>query len=670
MILEPGHYPGLPPTEAMARCGAPSRPGVPLEYRLLAFIAEQQAEYAFGIYFYNRSDRCPPQYNRMTKPVKSSLPQHQMRNFCIIAHIDHGKSTLADRLIEYCGGLSVREMNAQVLDTMELERERGITIKAQSVSLQYTNAEGDWLLNLIDTPGHVDFSYEVSRSLAACEGAILLVDATQGVEAQSIATCMVAVEHGVQVLPVLNKMDLAAAEPDRVREEITELLGIDAMNALCISAKKGTGVKPLLQQIIHSFPPPAGTAAAALQALIIDSWFDAYSGVVSLLRIMRGTVTVGDRIRILSTGEEYTVLRIGVFTPKSKTRQCLQCGEVGFLVAGIKRIDGAPVGDTLTLAGHGNVPALPGFRTVQPRVYAGLFPSEATRFEALREALGKLRLNDAALQYEAESSRALGFGFRCGFLGNLHIDIVRERLEREYDLDLLITPPTVVYEWIDAAGDRHRIDNPALLPEADRITGLREPIGRVEIFVPQAYVGDVMTLCRGKRGVQQDMRYMGRQVQLIYEMPMSEVILDFFDRVKSISKGFASFDYSFLRHQAADLVRVDLLLNGAVVDAVSFICHRGDAAARGRALAQSMKATIPRHMFEVAIQAAIGTRVIARETVSAMRKNVTAKCYGGDVSRKRKLLEKQKAGKKRMKQFGNVQLPQEALLSALKTGHR
>ncbi|MGV0005126.1 MAG: translation elongation factor 4 [Candidatus Porifericomitaceae bacterium WSBS_2022_MAG_OTU9] len=597
----------------------------------------------------------------------TDTPQSNIRNFSIIAHIDHGKSTLADRLIESCSPPNRHKMGSQVLDTMELERERGITIKAQSASLSYKAAGTIWQLNLIDTPGHVDFSYEVSRSLAACEGAVLVVDASQGVEAQSIATCMIALENNVVVLPVLNKMDLDSVEPDKVREQITELLGLDASKALGISAKTGLGVGQLLQDIVSIFPPPSGSGSSALQALIIDSWFDPYHGVVSLVRIMNGTVAVGDKIRVLSKNKDYQVLQLGIFTPASKPCKKLRCGEVGFLIMGVKQVDAVPVGDTITVASEIAAPALAGFCTVQPRVFAGIFPSDSGEFEGLREALAKISLNDAALQYEAESSQALGFGFRCGFLGTLHIDIIRERLEREYKLDLLVTPPTVIYEWRDTSGVLQKIDNPGMLPSPDKISELREPIVSVDIYVPQQYVGAVMELCLGKRGSQRDMRYIGKQVQLTFEMPLSEVVLDFFDKLKSISSGYASFDYEFLRYQAANLVRVDLVLNGAIVDSMSFICHRGEAAARGRSMVRSIKNSLSRHMFEIAIQAVIGAKVIARESVSALRKNVTAKCYGGDVSRKRKLLEKQKEGKKRMKQFGSVQLPQEALLSALKT---
>ena len=591
-----------------------------------------------------------------------------MRNFSIIAHIDHGKSTLADRLIELCGGLQKHELTSQVLDTMELEKERGITIKAQTVTLKYSYAGETWQLNIIDTPGHVDFSYEVSRSLAACEGALLLVDASQGVEAQSIATCMVAMENDVTVLPVLNKIDLASAEPEAAREQITKLIGIDASDALGISAKTGAGVEQLLRLIVSRLPAPGGVPDQALQALIIDSWFDPYHGVVSMVRVVNGTVTVGDQILVLSNGQRHQVLRLGVFTPKSELRKKLYCGEAGFIIMGVKRVDALPVGDTLTVANNAPAIALPGFQRIKPRVFAGIFPSESVKFDDLREAMEKIILNDSALQYEVESSQALGFGLRCGFLGTLHIDIIRERLEREYNLDLLITAPTVVYEWLDRSGEAHHIDNPGLMPPQEEIVELREPVVRVDVYAPQSYVGAVMELCLSKRAQHKDMQYAGNYVHLTFVMPLSEVVLDLFDRLKSASSGYASFDYEFLNYQASDLVRVDLMLNGAMVDAVSFICHRAEASSRGRAMVKAIKKSLRRHMFEIAIQAAIGSKVVARETVSALRKNVTAKCYGGDVSRKRKLLEKQKQGKKRMKQFGNVQLSQEALLSAIKSG--
>ena len=606
----------------------------------------------------------------MTKIPSSAAPvaQDRMRNFSIIAHIDHGKSTLADRFIELCGGLQKHELTSQVLDTMELEKERGITIKAQTATLRYGHAGETWQLNMIDTPGHVDFSYEVSRSLAACEGALLLVDASQGVEAQSIASCMVAMENDVTVLPVLNKMDLASAEPEAVREQITKLIGIDASDAPGISAKTGDGVGQLLRLIVSSLPAPDGVAAQPLQALIIDSWFDPYHGVVSLVRVVNGAVAVGDEILVLSNGQRHQVLRLGVFTPKSEPRQKLDCGEVGFIIMGVKRVDALPVGDTLAIASEAPASALPGFQRIKPRVFAGIFPSESVKFDDLREAMEKITLNDSALQYEVESSQALGFGLRCGFLGTLHIDIIRERLEREYNLDLLITAPTVVYEWLDRSGEAHHIDNPGLMPPQEEIVELREPVVRVDVYAPQSYVGAVMELCLGKRAQHKDMQYAGNYVHLTFVMPLSEVVLDLFDRLKSASSGYASFDYEFLNYQAADLVRVDLMLNGAMVDAVSFICHRDEAASRGRAMVKAIKKSLKRHMFEIAVQAAIGSKIIARETVSALRKNVTAKCYGGDVSRKRKLLEKQKQGKKRMKQFGNVQLSQEALLSAIKSG--
>jgi GTP-binding protein LepA len=594
-----------------------------------------------------------------------------IRNFSIIAHIDHGKSTLADRFIQICGGLADREMAEQVLDSMDLERERGITIKAQSVSLQYKARDGSvYELNFIDTPGHVDFSYEVSRSLAACEGALLVVDAAQGVEAQSVANCYTAIEQGLEVLPVLNKIDLPSAEPERVINEIEEIIGIEANHAVRVSAKTGLGVEDLLEQLVQRIPPPEGDADAPLQALIIDSWFDSYVGVISLVRVMQGTLSRRQKIQVMSTGRNYQAETVGVFTPKRVSRDALHAGDVGFVIAGIKEIDGAPVGDTLTGADRPAERPLPGFQRVQPRVFAGLFPVSSDDYEDLREALQKLRLNDAALHFEPETSQALGFGFRCGFLGMLHMEIVQERLEREYDLDLITTAPTVVYEVVTTKHEVVEIDNPADLPPVNQIAEIREPIILANILVPQEYLGNVIGLCVEKRGVQRRMQYLGNQVQLSYELPLSEVVLDFFDRLKSVSRGYASFDYSFERFQAAPLVKLDVLINGERVDALALIVHREFAQSRGRALAERMRELIPRQMFDVAIQAAIGNQVIARTTVKALRKNVTAKCYGGDVTRKRKLLEKQKAGKKRMKQFGKVEIPQEAFFAALQVGKK
>lgn len=590
-----------------------------------------------------------------------------IRNFSIIAHIDHGKSTLADRFIQLCGGLSDREMSAQVLDSMDIEKERGITIKAQSVTLDFKAADGEiYQLNFIDTPGHVDFSYEVSRSLAACEGALLVVDAAQGVEAQSVANCYTAIEQGLEVVPVLNKIDLPSAEPERVMTEIEEVIGIPADEALMISAKTGLGVKDVLEQLVLKVPPPTGDADAPLQALIIDSWFDSYLGVVSLVRIMNGSIKRKQKIMIMSTGKTFLAEKVGVFTPKRVERDILNTGEVGFLVAGIKDIFGAPVGDTVTSPDKPALEQLTGFQRVQPRVFAGLYPVSSDDYEELREALNKLNLNDAALQFEPETSQALGFGFRCGFLGMLHMEIVQERLEREYNVDLITTAPTVIYEVITQTGDVLMVDNPAKLPENGTISEIREPIIRANILVPEAYVGAVITLCIEKRGVQQDMQYVGRQVSLHYEMPLNEVVLDFFDRLKSVSRGFASFDYEFLRFQVASLVKLDVLINGEKVDALSSIVHHDLSVKRGRDLVEKMKDLIPRQMFEIAIQAAIGSKIIARSTVKALSKNVLAKCYGGDISRKKKLLEKQKAGKKRMKQVGNVDIPQEAFLAVLK----
>jgi GTP-binding protein LepA len=592
--------------------------------------------------------------------------QH-VRNFSIIAHIDHGKSTLADRFIQICGGLSEREMANQVLDSMDLERERGITIKAQSVSLRYQARSGEiYELNMIDTPGHVDFSYEVSRSLAACEGALLVVDAAQGVEAQSVANCYTAINLDLEVVPVLNKIDLPAADPDRVITEIEEIIGIEARDAVRVSAKTGEGVVDLLEELVRRIPPPAGDAAAPLQALIIDSWFDNYVGVISLIRVMHGRLSRRDRIRVMSTGRGFQVEKLGIFTPKPLECDMLEAGDVGFVIAGIKDIDGAPVGDTLTLMHTPAAKPLPGFKTVQPNVFAGLYPVSSDDYEDLREALQKLRLNDAALHYEPETSEALGFGFRCGFLGMLHMEIVQERLEREYDLDLITTAPTVIYEVLNTRGEVLRIDNPASLPPASEIEEIREPVIMANILVPQDYLGNVINLCIEKRGVQKNMQYLGSQVSLGYEMPMSEIVLDFFDRLKSVSRGYASFDYYFLRFQAAPLVKLDILINGERVDALSLIVHRDISQSRGRSLAVKMKELIPRQMYDVAIQAAIGAQIIARTTVKALRKNVTAKCYGGDITRKRKLLEKQKAGKKRMKQFGRVEIPQAAFLAVLR----
>ena len=592
--------------------------------------------------------------------------QH-IRNFSIIAHIDHGKSTLADRFIQLCGGLSDREMAEQVLDSMDLERERGITIKAQSVSLDYPAKDGHtYQLNFIDTPGHVDFSYEVSRSLAACEGALLVVDAAQGVEAQSVANCTTAIDQGLEVLPVLNKIDLPAADPERVIAEIEDVIGIDAQEAVKVSAKTGAGVEELLEKLVELIPAPDGNADAPLQALIIDSWFDNYVGVVSLVRVVNGSLGKGDKVTVMSTGQSYTADRVGGFTPKMTDRSSLGTGEVGFVIAGIKDIYGAPVGDTLTLTRAPCDKPLPGFQQVQPRVFAGLFPISSDDYENFREALQKLRLNDAALHFEPESSAALGFGFRCGFLGMLHMEIVQERLEREYNLELITTAPTVVFEIVDTAGHVVHVDNPSKLPPANEIAELREPIITANILVPENHVGSVIKLCIEKRGVQKQIRYLGTQVSLEYEMPLAEVVLDFFDRLKSVSRGFASFDYHFERFEPAQLVRLDVLINKDRVDALSVIVHRASVKHRGRELVDKMRELIPRQMFDVAIQAAIGSQIIARSTVKALRKNVTAKCYGGDVSRKRKLLEKQKAGKRRMKQVGSVEIPQEAFLAVLR----
>ncbi|CAN5194114.1 translation elongation factor 4 [soil metagenome] len=596
--------------------------------------------------------------------------QH-IRNFSIIAHIDHGKSTLADRFIQMCGGLPDREMAEQVLDSMDLERERGITIKAQSVSLNYRAMDGaSYLLNFIDTPGHVDFSYEVSRSLAACEGALLVVDAAQGVEAQSVANCYTAIDQGLEVVPVINKIDLPAAEPDRVRSQIEEIIGIDAAHAIPVSAKTGAGVAELLEALIRRIPPPRGDANRPLQALIVDSWFDNYVGVVSLVRVVNGTLAVGDKALVMSTGRSHVVDRVGRFTPKMKDSEKLGTGEVGFVIAGIKEIDGAPVGDTLTLAKAPCTGPLPGFQQIRPRVFAGLFPLSADDYEAFRDALGKLRLNDAALHYEPETSTALGFGFRCGFLGMLHMEIVQERLEREYRLELLNTAPTVIYEVETTSGEVLAIDNPSKLPPIGAIEAIREPLISATILLPQEHIGAVIKLCVEKRGVQKRMHYAGSHVSLEYLLPMAEVVLDFFDRLKSVSRGYASFDYHFERFQAAPLVKLDILINKEIVDALSTIVHRDAAYSRGRELVEKMRELIPRQMFEVAIQAAIGSHIIARTTVKALRKNVTAKCYGGDVTRKRKLLEKQKAGKRRMKQVGSVEIPQEAFLAVLQADRK
>lgn len=590
-----------------------------------------------------------------------------IRNFSIIAHIDHGKSTLADRFIQVCGGLSDREMQAQVLDSMDIERERGITIKAQSVTLYYNHPNGQkYQLNFIDTPGHVDFSYEVSRSLAACEGALLVVDAAQGVEAQSVANCYTAVEQGLEVLAVLNKIDLPQVEPERVIEEIEDIIGIEATDAPRVSAKTGLGIDELLQVLVEKIPAPTGDRDAPLQALIIDSWFDNYLGVVSLVRVREGQVKTGDKIYIKSTGEHHLVTSIGVFTPKSLETGILEAGEVGFIIAGIKDIQGAPVGDTITLAKTPEVANIPGFKKVTPQVYAGMFPIDSSDFEKFREALQKLQINDAALFFEPDTSEALGFGFRCGFLGMLHMEIIQERLEREYNLDLITTAPSVIYEIVKKNGETVYVDNPSKLPDAGIIQEFREPIARCHILVPQEYLGSVITLAIERRGVQVDMKFMARQVQVVFDIPMGEVVMDFFDKLKSASRGFASLDYGFERYQADKLSRVDVLINGEKVDALAMICHQEHARRRGNQLVEKMKELIPRQMFDVAIQAAIGSQIIARSTVKAMRKDVLAKCYGGDVSRKKKLLEKQKAGKKRMKQVGSVEIPQEAFLAVLK----
>ena len=590
----------------------------------------------------------------------------QIRNFSIIAHIDHGKSTLADRLIQRCGGLSEREMESQVLDSMDLEKERGITIKAQTATLNYKAKDGQtYLLNLIDTPGHVDFSYEVSRSLSACEGALLVVNATQGVEAQTVANCYTAIELGVEVLPVLNKMDLQSANPDEAKEEIEDVIGLDATDAIEASAKTGMGIDEILERVVERIPAPQGDPAAPLQALIIDSWFDNYVGVVMLVRVVNGTIKPKDKIRLMATGANHLVEQVGVFTPKSQTRPELSAGQVGFVVAGIKELKHARVGDTVTNAAKPAEEALPGFKEAKSQVFAGLYPVESNQYDALRDALTKLQLNDAALHFEPEVSQALGFGFRAGFLGLLHMDIVQERLEREYNMDLITTAPSVVYEVLLRNGEVIHVENPSKLPPVDKIAEIREPIDSVTIFVPDEYVGPVMTLCNQKRGVQLDLAYHGRQVHLHYDLPLAEIVLDFFDKLKSLTRGYASMDYEFKEYRAADVVKIDILINGDKVDALSSIVHRANSVARGREIVTKMRSIIPRQMYDVAIQAAIGVNVIARENVKALRKNVLAKCYGGDITRKRKLLEKQKAGKKRMKQVGTVEIPQEAFLAIL-----
>lgn len=589
-----------------------------------------------------------------------------IRNFSIIAHIDHGKSTIADRFIENCGTVSQRDMSEQMLDSMDLERERGITIKAQAVSLRYRARDGqEYLLNFIDTPGHVDFSYEVARSLQACEGALLVVDASQGVEAQSVANCYTAIDQELEVIPVLNKIDLPAAEPDRVAEEIEEIIGLEALDAVRVSAKTGVGIVDLLERLVQSVPPPQGDPDNPLQVLIVDSWFDNYVGVISLIRVVEGTLRAGERIRIMSTGDVFTADSVGVLTPAREKRKQLQAGEVGFLSAGIKDIDAVKVGDSVTHEKRGAATPLPGFREIQPRVFTGLFPISSEDYESFRDALGKLRLNDSSLRYEPEVSQALGFGFRCGFLGMLHMEIVRERLEREYGLELITTAPTVLFEVLTTEGEILSVHNPSDLPPAPSIDEIREPIVEANILVPQEYVGEIIQLCIEKRGVQMRMQYAGNQVSMTWQLPMAEIVMDFFDRLKSVSRGYASFDYDFRRFQAADLVKLDILINGERVDALSIIVHRDKSQPRGRELVEKMKNIIPRQMFEVAIQAAIGNHIIARSTVKAMRKNVTAKCYGGDVSRKRKLLEKQKEGKRRMKQVGKVEIPQDAFLAVL-----
>ncbi|MCS4533763.1 translation elongation factor 4 [Neisseria montereyensis] len=594
-----------------------------------------------------------------------------IRNFSIIAHIDHGKSTLADRFIQYCGGLDLREMSTQVLDSMEIEKERGITIKAQTAALNYKAKDGQtYQLNLIDTPGHVDFSYEVSRSLSACEGALLVVDASQGVEAQTVANCYTAIDLGVEVVPVLNKIDLPAADPDRVSQEIEDIIGIDATEAVRCSAKSGLGVEDVLEEIVAKVPAPEGDENAPLQAMIIDSWFDNYVGVVMLIRVKEGRLKLKDKLLFMSTKAETQVEQLGVFTPKSVQKQELSAGEVGFLITGLKELHTAKVGDTITLAANPAEKPLPGFQEVQSQVFAGLYPVESHDYEALRDALEKLQLNDASLKFEPEVSQALGFGFRCGFLGLLHLEIVQERLEREFDMDLITTAPTVVYEVLLKNGEKIEVENPSKLPDIGTIETIFEPIITATILVPQEYVGAVMTLCNQKRGVQQNMQYMGRQVMLTYDLPMNEVVMDFFDKLKSTSRGYASLDYEFKEFQAADLIKLDIMVNGEKVDALSLIVHRSNAVYRGRELAAKMRELIPRQMFDIAVQAAIGSQIIARETVKALRKNVLAKCYGGDITRKKKLLEKQKAGKRRMKQVGNVEIPQSAFLAILQVGDK
>ena len=589
-----------------------------------------------------------------------------IRNFSIIAHIDHGKSTLADRLIHRCGGLADREMSTQVLDSMDIERERGITIKAQTAALSYKAKDGKtYALNLIDTPGHVDFSYEVSRSLSACEGALLVVDASQGVEAQTVANCYTAIELGVEVMAVLNKMDLPSAEPENARQEIEDVIGIDASDAVLCSAKTGMGIDEILEAVVTKVPPPQGDPAQPLQALIIDSWFDNYVGVVMLVRIINGVLKPKDKLLLMATGATHLCEHIGVFTPKSVPRKELSAGEVGFVIAGIKELEDAKVGDTITLAGKPAASALPGFKEVKPQVFAGLYPVESSEYDQLRDSLEKLKLNDSSLMFEPEVSQALGFGFRCGFLGLLHMEIVQERLEREFDMDIITTAPSVVYEVEQRDGSVSMIESPSSMPEVGSITEIREPIVNVTLFMPQEYVGPVMSLCMAKRGIQLNMTYHGRQVHLSYEMPLAEIVLDFFDKLKSVSRGYASMDYEFKEYRSADVVRVDLLINGDRVDALSMIVHRSNARYRGREVVSKMRGLIPRQMFDIAIQAAIGAEVVARENVKALRKNVLAKCYGGDITRKKKLLEKQKAGKKRMKQVGNVEIPQEAFLAIL-----
>jgi len=594
-----------------------------------------------------------------------------IRNFSIIAHIDHGKSTLADRFIQLCGGLSDREMSEQVLDSMDLERERGITIKAQTAALTYVARDGQtYHMNLIDTPGHVDFAYEVSRSLAACEGALLVVDASQGVEAQTVANCYTAVEQGVTVVPVLNKIDLPSADPERVIDEIEDIIGIDATDAVRASAKNGVGIEDILETVIAKIPPPVGDPTAPLQALIIDSWFDNYVGVVMLVRVMQGTLKPKDKLLLMAGGSTHLCEQVGVFTPKSVARDDLSAGEVGFIIAGIKELKAAKVGDTVTIANRPAASPLPGFKDVKPQVFAGLYPVESNQYEALRDALDKLKLNDASLHYEPEVSQALGFGFRCGFLGLLHMDIVQERLEREYDMDLITTAPTVVYQVLMRDGTLIEIENPSKLPDLSRVEEIREPIITATILMPQEYVGPVLTLCTEKRGTQRNMQYLGRQVMLTYELPMAEVVMDFFDKLKSVSRGYASLDYEFKEFRAADVVKLDILINSERVDALSVMVHRSVAIYRGREVAAKMRSLIPRQMFDVAVQASIGANIIARETIKAMRKNVLAKCYGGDISRKKKLLEKQKAGKKRMKAVGSVEIPQEAFLAILQVGEK